>query len=183
LKLGHGAALTNPDLPFLKWRYENNYRQERIRDNPAFFLQGALRLFSQFLYYLGETGERTIQAQDQAIIDNTVRQNTSTDPNIRHQRWVTLLKNGAFSFGALSEQEISELGYIAKGPGSWKYAALKTTKEQDSADDIFPYDPSCETSNWKRFHDALKDHQREVLTVILPRYALPSTFTAAAFNT
>jgi hypothetical protein len=183
LKLGHGAALTNPDLPFLKWRYQNGYRQECVRDNPAVFEQATMRLFSQFVHYLGGADATSVLPQDREVITNTIRGNTSTDSDTRHQLWIKLLSDGAFSFGRLSEQEIAELGYEAKGSGSWKNAALKTIKEQDSADDIFPYDPAFETSNWKRFHDALKDHQRDVLTVILPRYALPSTFTASAFST
>jgi hypothetical protein len=46
----------------------------------------------------------------------------------------------------------------------------------------FPYDHAFVNSNWKRFHDALKGHQREVLNAILPRCALPSTFATSAFS-
>ena len=178
LKLGHGAALTNPDLPFLNWTYQNSFGQERARDNPAIFLESTMRLFSQFSYFLGATSEMKVQPQDRDVLVDTIHRNVSTDANLRHERWIALLKDGAFSFGALCDREVAELGYAAKGPGSWKHAALKTIKAQDSPDEEFPYDPDFENSNWRRFHDALKDHQREVLEVILPRYALPSSFEA-----
>jgi hypothetical protein len=172
LKLGHGAALTDPDLPFLKWNYKNSYRQEQDRDNPAIFSLAAARLFAQFQYYLGVTNQKSMLAQDLNAINDTIKQNVSTDAGARHQRWLALVKAGVFSFGPLSDQETDELGYAADGPGSWKYAALGTSDEPKSP---VPYDQNFDSSNWKRFHDALKDHQHEVLNQILPRYGLPSS--------
>jgi hypothetical protein len=179
LKLGHGAALTDPDLPFLKWQYENSYKQHCVRDNPALFGLATTRLFAQFQYYRGKASVEAIPAQDMKLIDDVIRHNTSNDANERHKQWIELVKRGSFSFGSLNDQEVSELGYAATGPGSWKYQAIGKT--EDTLDDIFPYDPKFESSNWKRFHDALKDHQREILEVVLPKYGLPRSFQECRF--
>jgi hypothetical protein len=47
--LGHGAALTYPDQPFLIWefRYDDG-RASGVRDNPATFLRGCERLHEMF---------------------------------------------------------------------------------------------------------------------------------------
>ena len=38
--LGHGAALSYPDQPYLVWQYKNGEKKPRIikRDNPAIFI-------------------------------------------------------------------------------------------------------------------------------------------------
>jgi hypothetical protein len=179
LKLGHGGALTDPDMPFLNWKYKNSFGQTVPRPNPEIFLHASNRLFSQFVYYLGRDSGLAIEARDLTVINATINSNRSSDANARHQQWLSLLKGGAFSFGPLSDQELVELGYAAKGPGSWKNAALGTTKDQDSAQEIFHYDPAFETSDWKKFHEALKSHQRVVLDGILPNYHLPNSWEEA----
>ena len=39
--LGHGAVLSHPDKPFLKWGYKNGLGQEIERNNPRDFLEAA----------------------------------------------------------------------------------------------------------------------------------------------
>jgi len=63
--------------------------------------------------------------------------------------------------------------YTATGPGSWKHAALGSSDEPDRP---VPYNPAFQGSHWKHFHDALKEHQQEILNVILPRYGLQDPF-------
>ena len=48
--LGHGAALTFPDRPYLKWsfRYEDPQRESGLRNNPATFLDGCRALHKLF---------------------------------------------------------------------------------------------------------------------------------------
>jgi len=48
--LGHGAAVTFPDRPYLVWKFEYEYPQKPspLRNNPETFLQGAHGLFEFF---------------------------------------------------------------------------------------------------------------------------------------
>ena len=50
-KLGHGAVLTNPDRPYLKWsfRYQDGTLSER--SNPETFLQACEKLYKRFVQF------------------------------------------------------------------------------------------------------------------------------------
>lgn len=177
LGLGHGGALIDPDLPFLTWSYKNSFKQEKVRDNPALYVLAVTRLFAQFRYYLGATESDAMLPNDLSVISDNIPKIVSTDAGARHEQWIALAKAGGFSFGPLNDAELVELGYAADGPGSWKSAALGVNGEPNAP---IPRPASFETSNWKRFHDALKEHQGEVLNVILPRYSLPSSYAPAS---
>jgi hypothetical protein len=177
LRLGHGGALTDPDLPFLRWSYKNSYKQEQVRDNPAIFCLAVTRLFAQFRYYLGGAESDTILAKDLSVVSENIPKIVSTDAGARHEQWIALAKAGSFSFGALSDAELVEVGYTADGPGSWKSAALGVNGEPTGP---IVRSASFDTSNWKLFHDALKEHQSEILSMILPRYGLPRSYTLAS---
>lgn len=176
LRLGHGGALIDPDLPFLKWQYKNSFKQELVRDNPAVYVSAVTRLFAQFRYYLGTTESDAISQHDLRVVSENIPKIVSTDPAARHEQWIALARGGNFSFGTLSDAELAEVGYAADGPGSWKFTALGVNGEPTAP---IARPASFETSNWKSFHDALKEHQGEVLNVILPRYGLPSSYAAA----
>ena len=49
--LGHGAAMTYPDRPYLKWQFEYQYPKRRpsgLRDNPDTFLEACEKLHAMF---------------------------------------------------------------------------------------------------------------------------------------
>lgn len=173
--------LTCPDVPFLDWKYADVNGKEIWRSNPIEFTQAAARIFSLYTYYRGEGDpQRRMLPSDQRGIDRALRSFTDRDSFLRHQRWLALIGEGTFSFGPLSNLERADLDYRAKGPGSWKHKALGTINEKDSANEVFHYDPCFEHSDWKLLHDALKDHQAEILTHILPRYELTGTYVSSA---
>ncbi len=48
--LGHGAVITYPDLPYLKWRFTyQGAKKPTIRDNPKTFMEGCQALYDFFL--------------------------------------------------------------------------------------------------------------------------------------
>ena len=179
LDLGHGGALKDPDLPYLEWRYTNGYGQDETRLNPETFLTASERLFSQFIYYLGRDKNSTISDPDLAVIRQMIRSNISENPITRHQTWLGAIRDGLFSFGKLSDEESRSLNYVSFGTGSWKFTALGTTEEHDSRGHVYHYVDAFENCDWKKFHDALKGHQDEVLNVILPKYRLPRSYNEA----
>ena len=49
--LGHGAALTHPDRPYLEWQFDYEYPDSRssgVRRNPVTFLEGCQKLHEMF---------------------------------------------------------------------------------------------------------------------------------------
>jgi hypothetical protein len=179
LGLGHGGALTDPDLPYLAWRYTTGFQQPRTVSNQDAFLLASKRLFSQFIYYLGRDSNTAMDSQDMGMIEHLIASNVNSDPNSRHRSWLEAIREGSFSFGKLSDVEFHAMNYLPYGDGSWKFLALGTTEAHDTANQKLHYDERFEASDWKKFHDALKGHQFTVLNVIFPKYQLPRSYEEA----
>lgn len=183
LKLGHGGAGTDPDMPYLVWSYSNSYGQMVERDNAEIFLLACERLVYQLGRARGTGSATALAASDRAQIQiqTAIAANTSTDSAIRQQGWEQLLARGAFSIGALSATEQADLHYAASGSGSWEFAALG--EEMNLASRVKLYDAArFNASDWKKFQDALWAHRAAVLDSILPAFGLPSSLAQAQAN-
>jgi hypothetical protein len=88
------------------------------------------------------------------------------DGNTRNQLWLDKIREDYFGFGA------ENVFYAPKGFGSWKYFGLGTEKENDSADDLYIFEDTFLQSDWKKFHDAIKDHWHFVTFKLLPRHGV-----------
>ncbi|HYD94948.1 MAG TPA: DUF6765 family protein [Noviherbaspirillum sp.] len=172
LPLGHGAVLSYPDRPYLKWSYTNGHGERVLRDNPRDFVDAAQQMFQVFCRY------REFPSVGNAVFDKTYPLpeafarvadvlTVTLDENgeLRHQAWLAHIAQGTFGFA-------DEVRYIAKGEGSWKHEALGTAVDVDERHGRIPYHPRFQTSHWKLFHDALQAHQFYVLHELLPRYGL-----------
>jgi hypothetical protein len=169
LPLGHGAVLSHPDKPFLRWGYTNGRGEKIWRDNPQDFLTAAEHLCQAMQRYrLGDAAASVpgLPATDRALIAQMLRTITAPQGAERHRQWLAAISAGQFSFGPAT------VTYIAKGKGSWKHAALGTEAAVDRGDEIYPYRPSFLQSDWKHFHDALQAHRFYVLHQLLPSYGL-----------
>jgi hypothetical protein len=169
LPLGHGAVLSHPDKPFLRWGYTNGRGEKIRRDNPADFLQAAdcmCRALQRYRAGDADADVAGLPEPDRALIAEMLQTITDDKGEARHQKWIRAIAEGQFSFGP------AQITYAAKGKGSWKHAALQTEQLIDNGDEIFPYHPDFLTSDWKRFHDALQAHHFFVLHELLPRYGI-----------
>lgn len=169
LPLGHGAVLSYPDRPFLTWSYVNHRGEKVTRDNPKDFIAATKAMHRAFKRYMAEDPEADVPDMSDALLDKfdwLFRNLDVDDPFERHNTWIQHLADDYFGFDPATVE------YIPKGPGSWKYQALRTSQEVDLDDDVFPYDASFMDSDWKRFHDALQAHRFKVLHEILPRYGI-----------
>jgi hypothetical protein len=169
LPLGHGGALSHPDRPYLIWGYTNGQKEIVRRHNPRDFLTAADEMCKTMQRYrLGDPDAVVagLLEPDRSYIAHLLITLNSPDKKERHQQWLTQISQGKFSFGA------SQVSYIDKGVGSWKYAALGTEKAEDAADEVFTYQNNFLNSNWKLFHDALLVHQLFVLYDLLPSYGI-----------
>mgnify|MGYP001024853904 CR=1 FL=1 len=161
--LGHGQARIFPDMPFLRWAYENGRGEAIERNNPADFREAADAMCRAMQRFRAapETG---IPASDLERIGAlfTRRDTTTVKADKRHRIWLAAIGAGEFSFGA------GVLTYAEEGPASWRAQALGTSEER--AD--YPYAPAFLASHWKRFHDALQEHRLTLLHDILPKYGI-----------
>lgn len=169
LPLGHGAVLSHPDKPFLRWGYINGRGEKIMRNNPQDFLEAADQMCKAMQRYLLGDADAIVPGLPEAdkiaisFMLNNIRDNSGS---VRHEKWLNAIANGKFSFGK------ANVTYIPKGKDSWKYLALGTENEVDRGNEIFTYHPSFLLSNWKLFHDALQAHQFYITHDLLPRYGI-----------
>lgn len=169
LPLGHGAALSLPDRPYLKWSYMDAYGNKMVRDNPAQFLDAADEMCKAIQRFKAGNPDADVPGLANADRDRIMGMMTdTTDENgdIRYKKWLDAIKGGFFGFPPVT------LNYIPKGPGSWKHQAIGTDKEIDIEDEKHPYSPSFLGSDWKLFHDALMAHRFSIINEILPQYGI-----------
>ena len=170
--LGHGAALSHPDRPSLIWEYRNGLNEKVERDNPAIFIDAvdkmcrAMQCFRTQDLSMDLESMPGLPAKDTKKILSLIKSIKGDSGEIRHEKWIDEIKNGSFSFG---QQNIK---YIAKGKGSWKYQSIGQLASADTGREVFTYENSFLSSNWKLFHDALQAHRFDVLNDVLPRYGI-----------
>lgn len=165
--LGHGAALTCPDKPYLKWSYTDGFGKEVERDNTEIFIIAVETMIGEMINYRNPSPDTfSFNEKDLYQIRKNFEAFTEQEGVERHKRWLESIANGDFSFGSV------ELGFIPKGEGSWKYEAVGSDKDIDEEWEEFNYHPEFLQSNWKMFHDALQAHYFSVINDILPKYGI-----------
>lgn len=167
--LGHGAALSFPDRPYLRWSYRDYQGRLVERDNPADFMAASdavYRVIKQFLTGDIQLGVEQIPRKDREVLEACYRTIVEEDGEVRHARWIALIREGHFSFGP------APVSYIPTGAGSWRHKALGTIEARDEEVSIFKYTPAFLSSDWTRFHNALQSTRLCVLHEILPNYGI-----------
>ncbi|WP_371371421.1 DUF6765 family protein [Sporomusa aerivorans] len=169
LALGHGAALTCPDEPWLKWSYTDYFGSRIYVDNTERFMRAVDHIYMVLKrYYLGdpiaqvEPLDTSIRNKIQALFEKF----TDPDGQTRNLLWLDKIRENHFGFGA------EDISYVSKGIGSWKFHALGTENEFDSADDLYIYKDTFPLSDWKKLHDAIKDHWSFVIFKLLPDHGV-----------
>lgn len=171
--LGHAAADTFPDQPYLVWQYVDWKQNVIQRNNPQTCLQAADMMVRAMHAWRADDASMNLEnhqginAADKVQMERLFRENKSPDSKIRLARWHDAIASGAFSFGA----EILK-PYIDKGEGSWKERAIGTKRVKDTGYEAFSYTPDFLESHWKLFHDAIQAHRSDVVREILPQYQI-----------
>ncbi len=168
--LGHGAALTHPDMPFLKWNYHNGLGERIVRDNTRDFLEAIEHMFvAMKRFQAGNSSlevKEKIGEKDFKQIESNFLQFIDRDGEKREELWIESISKGDFSFGS------EYIGYIPKGINSWKYVALEDKDHIQKKDNKYSYSSEFLKSDWKLFHDAIQVHRIRVLRDILPDYGI-----------
>jgi len=170
--LGHGAALSYPDQPSLKWNYKNGLGEEVTRDNSAIFLEAVDKMCRAMQCFRKKDCDVDLESvpglptTDKDTIQAVINEAKDTSGDKRHHAWLDEIRNGRFSFGP------EELEYIPKGRGSWKHKAIGQLLAKDTGREEFRLNKRFMKSNWKLFHDALQGHRFDILHDVLPKYGI-----------
>ena len=170
--LGHGAALSHPDRPYLKWEYCNGLKEKVIRNNPDDFIDAvdkmcrAMQCFRRRDFEMELDSMPGLPEKDSKKIYSLIKSLKGDTGEIRHDKWLEEIRIGSFSFGN------ADLVYVAKGKGSWKHKSIGQLAASDSGREIFNFKKTFMSSNWKLFHDALQAHRFDILHDVLPKYGI-----------
>lgn len=169
--VGHGGALTSPDMPFLKWSFTRKNGEKVVRDNPQDFLlaaRGAFNAVRRFVANDSSLADIDLPAWDVSIMDNLLRTTLFIEGELRHPVWLDAIMDGKFSFGGAT------VSYVAHGADSWKMKALGQDPLDPDEDGttVYKYSNSFLTSDWKLFHDAVQYQRLYILHTLLPGFGL-----------
>ena len=172
LLVGHGAALTYPDLPFAKWSYVDGHGKPVDRNNLPDFMAAADHAYSVLVAWRdGKTAFDTLAVPPAArpALENLLSGSRSTDAAVRLKNIDDALARGDF---APLQERIPE--YIPKGMGSWKYLATGILAADDSYGAVGgpPFLPAFETSDYRYFHDAVKEARLLITETVLPAHGV-----------
>lgn len=169
--LGHGAAIHFPDMPWAQWEYINGYGKKVVRNNLPDFVEAAdmaCRVVQAFVAGTEDfEHQRGLPPKAKADLTTLMAGNRDHDEKKRFE----LLK-AKVAAGAIDGLKEDMQAYVPKGPGSWK--ALATGIEAAHGDGAAAptWSAAFESSDYRRFHDAVKEHRYIVTQEILPAAGL-----------
>jgi hypothetical protein len=162
--LGHGAAVTFPDRPYLVWKfdYEHPKKSSPLRNNPATFLKGAHALYDFF---------GKVAKADPALAAGKQMKFTAIQPTVkaiiekpgkkreRIQAWQSAAKQGAL---------FASRGPIPSySPDDWLNQRSKLKRSKNSAD--------ARDKAIFKFYQAASAYRQHLLRQVLPHYKLVVT--------
>ena len=170
-RLGHGAAIHFPDLPWAKWTYVNGHGQTIARDNLPDFMKAADMAYRAIEGFrrgnIEYTTEPGLPAEVQAALQSLLASSRSEDPVKRLDFFAQAVVAGKIP--GIDEPIPT---YVAKGPGSWKHAATDIIDEVADGDTKPVWSDRFEQSDYRKFHDAIKQHRFVVTQEILPQHGV-----------
>lgn len=170
LPVGHGAALHFPDQPWAVWKYTDGRGAVVQRRNLPDFVEAADMSCRAIRAFVADRDDfetqpglpDDVKTRLTALLDS----NRNLDDNKRLQGICEAVKTGT-----IPELKESIPDYVAKGLGSWKYKATGLQSDDDSGDRP-GWSAVFEKSDYRRFHDAVKEHRFVTTQEILPAHGL-----------
>lgn len=170
-RLGHGAALHFPDIPWAKWEYTDGSGRRIARDNLPDFIDAAgmaCRVIRAFLKssidFEGEPGLPPPVADALRALLGEGR----LDDESERLRQIAV----AFGKGRIPGFAEALPTYVAKGPGSWKYEATGIAATDGDGGTKPRWRPDFEASNYRLVHDAIVEHRFDMTRTILPAHGI-----------
>jgi hypothetical protein len=168
LPLGHGTVQSYPDIPFIKWSYTDYLGEVHNINNYDRYIEAADEIYKylmRFKYGNPYKKADSLPAEARHKILELFK-NIHGNKSERHHKWQDKINEGYFC------KEDKPYSYIASGKNSWKSIALKSDILND--DYYYTVDESFDNSDWKKFHDAAKEHLNFVINNLLPEYKIIS---------
>jgi hypothetical protein len=168
--LGHGAALHFPDMPWARWHYVNGHGIKVARNNLPDFLRAADMSYRAVRGYLNGNAvyeaENGLPTSSLQALEGLLETSRSHDEQERLGR----LRDAA-ARGEIPGLKEAIPDYIPKGKGSWKHLA---TGIEEAGDGGFTprWSEKFEGSDYRHFHDAIKEHRFVVTQQILPEHGV-----------
>lgn len=173
IPLGHGAALHYPDQPWAVWSYTNGMGKVVKRVNlPDFVAAADMACRAVQGYVVGDTDferQSGLIAEQREAIETLLSTNRSVDEQVRLKTICS-----AIELGKIPGLKECVPPYVAKGPGSWKQLATGI-EAADDGDTRPSWSPAFEHSDYRKFHDATKEHRFVVTQEVLPAINLRLT--------
>ncbi|MEC5404387.1 DUF6765 family protein [Paraburkholderia sp. MPAMCS5] len=170
LPVGHGAALHYPDQPWARWHYIDGRNMFIQRYNLPEFVQAAEMACRAVRAYVSGRedfeNEEGMPGNVKDALTELLDTNRIMDDNRRLRAICEVVESGGIP--SLKEP-IPD--YVPKGVGSWKYKATGLRSEDDTGDKPLWTD-AFEKSDYRLFHDAVKEHRFVTTQEILPAYGL-----------
>jgi hypothetical protein len=170
LPVGHGAALHYPDQPWAHWHYIDGNNNFVSRYNLPEFIQAADMACRAVRAYAAGREDFEMQAgmpeSVKEVLTHLLDVNRDMDDNRRLQTFCEWVRAGRIP--GLRES-IPE--YVAKGVGSWKYQATGLLYDDDRGERP-TWTDAFEKSDYRLFHDAVKQHRFVTTQEILPAHGL-----------
>jgi hypothetical protein len=170
LPLGHGAALTYPDLPWAKWHYINGKNEAVHRDNLPQFMEAADMACRVVQAWVAKAPDFVDQPGLPAAAKTALQQLLANSTDRDELKRLEVIRDAVLA-GSIPGIQEPIPNYIAKGPGSWKHIATGIKVKDDGK--VQPkYTKAFENSDYRKFHDAVKEHRFAVVQEILPARGL-----------
>ena len=146
--LGHGSALSYPDLPFLKWGYKKvdkymPFSEEYldrdkdgfiVRDNTEIFLDAADHMFKAMRAFKNNDENVDMEASEaipqREKIKTLFEEITDKEPLDRHKQWLEKINNNYFIDEKNTDGSNGNLNYQSYNPelDEWKNTILQHKK-------------------------------------------------------
>ncbi len=173
--VGHGQALTNPDIPYANWSYKRPGGEIIVVNNLKERFIPAIKNIHDFLcVYLEENpsfkdNDVELKAYDfykEKLIELLTFQGNSDE---RHQNWLDKVNNNYFEFGDFDEVD-TQLNYDKR---NWFRRAVKAIEDRGFKNKAYNFHSfykkdNFEQSDWVMFMRAASEHKYKIIHEILP---------------
>jgi len=167
--VGHGPALSFPDLPYLCWKYKDFRGVVVEKHNPDIFFEAATHVYAaMYKYRVGNFDAEVppMSAEDQALIKDLILNTVDDDKDVRHKVWLDTMKEGKFSF------EPVNISYSATGNGSFNDLYFDLGEDNIVKLKGVEFKEEFMQTHWKLIYDAICEHRTTILHDILPQYGI-----------
>lgn len=169
--LGHGAALHFPDMPWAEWEYEDKLGNKVKRHNLSDFVEAADMACKVVRAFVAQRTDFEAQPGLLVSAKEDIKKLLGSNRDHDELNRFDVIKSQVAA-GAIDGFKEEIPAYSSKGPGSWKALATGIESAEGDGDEKPVWSNQFEQSDYRHFHDAVKEHRFVVTQEILPAYGV-----------